>query len=167
MGDSVSTELAYNYAKMALDQELKRFDSLDSKANKFLGLISVVLGVLVSVIGWGFEKFFPPVTSLQCLIVFLLFLIILSLSLAWHYLFKSIKISDFPTLRLDQNVCSQLCTFEEENIRTIIISYQQLLEVHKNVMLLKEKYVEKAYKNISYGAGITLIALFFIMVSQL
>ncbi|MDA0145548.1 hypothetical protein OCT63_15095 [Vibrio sp. RW] len=51
MGDSVSTELAYNYAKMALAQELKRFDSLDSKANKFLGLISVVLGVLVSVIG--------------------------------------------------------------------------------------------------------------------
>ncbi|MNS72062.1 hypothetical protein D3C72_1054590 [compost metagenome] len=111
MVSSASIELAYNYAEMALDQELKRFDSLDSKANKFLGLISVVLGVLVSVIGWGFEKFFPPITAMQCWIVFLLFLIIFNLSFAWHYLFKSIKVSDFPTLKLDNYVSSVLCTF--------------------------------------------------------
>ncbi|PRQ63260.1 hypothetical protein [Vibrio sp. V01_P9A10T6] len=167
MGSSVSIELAYSYAMMALDQELKRFDSLDNKANKFLGLISVVLGVLVSVIGWGFDKFFPPVTAMQCWVVFLLFLIISNLSLAWHYLFKSIKVSDFPTLKLDRNVSSTLCDFEEENIKTIIISYQELLSEHKSVMLVKEYYVEKAYKCISYGAMLTLMALFFIMVSQL
>lgn len=47
------------------------------------------------------------------------------------------------------------------------MSYKELLGIHKNVMQVKELYVEKAYRKISYGAVLTLIALFFIMVSQL
>jgi hypothetical protein len=167
MESSVSIELAYDYAKMSLEQELKRFDSLDSKANKFLSLISVVLGVLVSVIGWGFTEFFPPVTAIQCWVVFLLFLIIFNLSLAWYYLFKSIKVSDITTLKLDCDVAAVLCNFSSENIKTIIRSYQEVREEHKNDMLAKEYYVEKAYKCISIGAMLMLTALFFIMVSQL
>ncbi|WP_282167612.1 hypothetical protein [Shewanella japonica] len=167
MGKSVSEELAYDYAKITLEQELRRFDSLDNKANKFLGFISVFLGVLVSLVGWGFDKFFPPVTVMQCCIVFLLFLIVFSLSLAWHYLFKSLKVAEMPTLKLDNVVCETLCKFEPDNISNIITSYKELLSVHKTAMVKKVEYVESAYNCISFGAIVTLITVFFMMVSQI
>ena len=166
MENSTSIELAYDYAKMSLEQELKRFEALDSKSNSFLSLISVVLGVLVTVIGWGFQKFFPPNTAMKCLIVLLLFLTTSSLSVAWYYLFKSIKVTNFPTLKLDKAVCEKLCDFDAENIKTIIYSYYKLLNTHKDVMFTKVNYVETSYRYISAGAMFTLISLFFIMISQ-
>ena len=100
--------MAYDYAKSSLNHELKRFDALDSKANKFLGLVSAVLGIFASLVGWGFGKFFP-VTAMQCWVVFLLFLIVFGLVGSWFKLFASIRITNMPTLKLEENVHVIIC----------------------------------------------------------
>ncbi|WP_194575691.1 hypothetical protein [Vibrio anguillarum] len=167
MVDSTSIELAYDYAKVALEQELKRFDSLDNKANKFLGLISVALGLLVSVIGWGFDKYFPPETASQCWIVFIMFLTIFGLVLAWSHLFQSIRVAAIPSLKLDNSVCKKLCSDDSDKITLIIETYHDLLQRHKEAMITKESFIEKSYRCISFSGVLILVLLFSIMISQL
>ena len=164
---SIVKEIAYDYAKSSLDHELKRFDSLDAKANKFLGLVSAILGVFVSLIGWGFDKFFPPISFMQCWIVFLLFLIIFGLLQAWFKLFGSIRITNIPTLKLEERACEYLCQENEQVIKDILKVYANLIETHREVMTKKIILVDSAYRYIQFSAVVTIITAFFILVSQL
>ncbi|MGR3064572.1 hypothetical protein ABMY28_21765 [Vibrio vulnificus] len=164
---TIIKEVAYDYAKSSLDHELKRFDALDSKANKFLSLVSVVLGIFVSLIGWGFDKFFPPVSAMQCWVVFLLFLIALGLVGSWFKLFGSIRITNMPTLKLNGQACEDLCQENEKVFRDILKVYASLIEVHRSVMTQKIELVDSAYRHIQFSAIVTLVAAFFILISQL
>ncbi len=71
-----NVEIAYNYAKASLDNEFKTFDSLDNKANKFLGLVTLGIGIVVSLSGWGIDIFLPLSDATSCLSVFILFLLV-------------------------------------------------------------------------------------------
>ena len=159
--------MAYDYAKSSLNHELKRFDALDSKANKFLGLVSAVLGIFASLVGWGFGKFFPPVTAMQCWVVFLLFLIVFGLVGSWFKLFASIRITNMPTLKLEERACDYLCQENEQVIKDILKIYANLIEVHRSVMTQKIELVDSAYRYIQFSAVTTIVTAFFILISQL
>lgn len=159
--------MAYDYAKSSLNHELKRFDALDSKANKFLGLVSAVLGIFVSLIGWGFNKFFPPVSAMQCWVVFLLFVILFGLVVSWFKLFSSIRITNMPTLKLEERACDYLCQENEQVFKDILKIYANLIEAHRSVMTRKIELVDSAYKYIQFSAVVTIVTAFFILISQL
>ncbi|EHU0329514.1 hypothetical protein MW652_001136 [Vibrio vulnificus] len=160
-------EPAHEYAKLSLENELKRFDSLDSKATKFLSFVSVMFGLLISVVTTGFSTFFPPVTKIQCLIVFMLFLLSFSLILSWFYLFRAIKVSDRPVLKLNDDVVSFFYSKETDTDFCVVKSYSDLMQAHKKEMKKKEHLIECAYTCI-FNAGVIFVpTLFFILISKL
>lgn len=159
--------MAYDYAKSSLNHELQRFDVLDSKANKFLGLVSAVLGIFVSLIGWGFNKFFPPVSAMQCWVVFFLFVILFGLVVSWFKLFSSIRITNMPTLKLEERACDYLCQENEQVFKDILKIYANLIKDHRSVMTRKIELVDSAYGYIQFSAVVTIVTAFFILISQL
>ncbi|GAB3536300.1 hypothetical protein GCM10027342_54300 [Photobacterium alginatilyticum] len=159
-------EIAYYYAKASLDNEFKSFDSLDNKANKFLSLVTLGIGLVVSLVGWGFDKFIPLKTASSCITVFLIFVIIFFLSNAWFKLFKSIKVSDVPTIKLNDEVCKILVSPETDVLSEVIGTYSNLVKAHRETMSKKVELLESGYRYIALTAVAILILLFSIVVSQ-
>ncbi|HDO1374142.1 hypothetical protein ACEUCK_07960 [Aeromonas veronii] len=130
-------------------------------------MVSAILGIFASLIGWGFDKFFPPVSSMQCWVVFLLFLIAFGLVGAWFKLFGSIRITNMPTLKLEERACDYLCQDNEQVFKDILKVFANLIEVHRTVMTRKIELVDSAYGYIQFSAVVTIVTAFFILISQL
>lgn len=161
-----NTEIAYNYAKASLDNEFKTFDSLDNKANKFLSLVTLGIGIVVSLISWGFDSFFPPGSWVASVIIFLLFLVVFFLSNAWFYLFKSIKISKVPTILLNEDVIKILLDPSTNVAEQVLSTFSKLNQTHRNVMSKKVKLLESGYTYILLSAVSILLLIFFIVIAK-
>lgn len=161
-----NVEIAYNYAKASLDNEFKTFDSLDNKANKFLGLVTLGIGIVVSLSGWGVDIFLPPSDVTSCLSVFILFLVFFFLSNAWFCLFQSIKISKIPTINLDDKVVDTLLDPATNVAEEVLRTFVKLNEEHRRVMAKKVKLLESAYTYILFSAVSILLLIFVIIIAK-
>ena len=160
-------DVAHEYAKFSLTYELKRFESIDSKAAKFLSFVSVMFGLQITVVSKVFDDFFPPESEMQCVIVFLLFLLSFFLISSWFYLFRAIKVTDVPTLMLKRESTSFLCSKDSVIDAEIVEIYAEVIKAHREVMSRKESLIEAAYRNI-FRAGVVLIpTLFLILITKL
>ncbi|EGR0050512.1 hypothetical protein FR265_23405 [Vibrio vulnificus] len=161
-----NVEIAYNYAKASLDNEFKTFDSLDNKANKFLGLVTLGIGIVVSLSGWGIDIFLPLSDATSCLSVFILFLLVFFLSNAWFCLFKSIKISKVPTINLNDKVIDTLLDPTTDVAKDVLCTFVKLNEAHRSVMAKKVKLLESGYTYIMLSAVSTLLLIFVIVIAK-
>ncbi|HDM8132073.1 hypothetical protein [Vibrio harveyi] len=160
-------EVAHEYAKFSLTYEFKRFESLDSKATKFLSFVSIMFGLLITVVSSFFKDFFPPESPMQCVIVFMLFLLSACLVSSWFYLVRAIKVTDVPALRLTKEATLFLTRSDEGLDSDIIEIYAEIIELHRIAMRKKEKLIEAAYRYI-YRAGVTFLpTLFLILITKL
>ncbi|WP_281517014.1 hypothetical protein, partial [Vibrio parahaemolyticus] len=91
----------------------------------------------------------------------------LGLAGSWFKLFGSIRITNMPTLKLNGQACDDLCQENEKVFRDILKVYASLIEVHRSVMTQKIELVDSAYRHIQFSAIVTLVAAFFILISQL
>ena len=159
-------EVAHEYAKFSLTYELKRFETIDSKATKFLSFVSVMFGLQITVVSKVFDDLFPPESGMQCIIVFLLFLLSVFLISSWFYLFRAIKVTDVPTLMLKEEAASFLCSEDSAIDEEIVKIYACVIDAHRAVMSRKEDLIDCAYRNI-FRAGVILIpTLFLILVTK-
>lgn len=159
-------EIAYNYAKASLDNEFKTFDSLDNKANKFLSLVTLGIGIVISLSGWGINIFLPPSDAISCSSVFLLFLVVFFLSNAWFCIFKSIKISKVPTINLNEKVVDTLLDPTTNVAKEVLSTYVKLNEAHRKVVANKVKLLESGYTYIILSAISTLLLIFVIVIAK-
>ncbi|CAK2509114.1 hypothetical protein VCRA2111O136_40159 [Vibrio crassostreae] len=104
---------------------------------------------------------------MQCWVVFLLFLIVFGLVGSWFKLFASIRITNMPTLKLEERACDYLSQENEQVFKDILKIYANLIEVHRSVMTQKIELVDSAYRYIQFSAVTTIVAAFFILLSQL
>lgn len=161
-----NAEIAFLYAKAALDNEFKTFDSLNTKANNFLSLVTFGIGIVISLSGWGISTLFPIDGFIKALLMFFVFLVLFFLSNAWFAIFRSIKVSSTPTINLSKQAIDTLLDPSVDVSREVLNTFKKLIEVHRNVMSEKVTQLERGYRYISRTAVCILLIVFVAIIAK-
>ena len=160
-------DVAHEYLKQCINSELKRFEMFDTKASRFLNFVSVMLGIVITVVSKQFDTLFPVESFLQSTIIFLLFILAIQLGESWFHLFRALKIIEVPSLELGLSAHEFLCGDEDDIESCIIEIYAKLIAKHREAVEDKNYRLDKAYKCISRCGVLLIPTLFLILINHL
>lgn len=153
-------ELYLTYLKDRYNEELARFDLTENKCQKFLGAITILLGVMTSAVGWGNDILLNPDTPIAWAIVVLIFLAFFAMVWALVFAMSALEIRPFSavpkkdeTLKLFHGKIENDCFIDE-----LIQAYQLVLPSFAEDMKKKTDDIKKMYEAIQ----ITGVCMFFV-----
>lgn len=161
-------EFYYHYARSLLDEDIERYQRIDEKATKFIGLVSTVFAVFTGVVSWIFKNRFPPNTILEWILITLIILTFLALISSWSLLFRTIKLYPVPRLPLSDEIDNLFYNKDFPQIYyDLTLACRNALEMSHKVAKEKENLILKAYKDIAISAWLITISGIFIILVQL
>lgn len=91
----------FKYSQDVFKQELDRFMELDKKAAQYLSTLTIFIGVAGFFVKWIFDNFVPAQSNIEILLIVLAVLILITLLIAWFYIFSVLKMQEIYKLPLD------------------------------------------------------------------
>lgn len=151
----------YHYARKSLDEEISRFQRIDDKSVKLLSSISIIITVFLALFKWVIEDSNVNFTIYVYVISSFIFI---SLSIAWYYFFKALKLQLAPRMPLNDEIFDLV---KKQNMASIHValfkSCKTAVEESFIVIELKAKQLKKGYVSTSVAA--LLLVVFVAMIS--
>lgn len=149
-------EELYRYTKKEFDSEVSKFSRLDDKASKYLSVISV----LVAAFGYSFKLFWVDERGwvdgdfvfIRLASLFFMLCLGFSLSRAWYFAFKAIKVKPVITSPIKDGV---LKLFDKHNLSTIYYTLTRMCirdaKENRKVNENTSEMLGKSYDSLSYA----------------
>jgi len=143
-------EFIYEYGRAALEEELQRFQNIENKSARYLGLLSVGVVAYTVLLRSFSSSIFPPNGFLDyaaCVVVGGTYLAMAS---SWSFLYRSITFSGMPRLQFDKNFIERCESMDLPTIHLALTrSCAEAIEVAREQNSEKVHLLVMAYKEIA------------------
>lgn len=160
--NEISVDAVLDTAKLVYDEELARFNQIESKTNISMAFVGILLGILIS--SFNSESF--KLSELYFSVCF--FFVLKSINLiiicrAFFYFYKSIKTSKYNQFPLKSFVTDEYLKAEPEFTKVeIVATYKRVINENHFLIKNKIKYYDYGNKCSLFG----LILFVFILISE-
>ena len=145
--------LLYDYSRKCLDEDIDRFQLIDLKAEKFLTLVTAVIGIMATVSAWAFQTLMPPVDILTWGLFVAIILTFVCLASSWSLLFRAIKVTKVPRMPLSDQVVTLFWNNDLPDIYYALTkSCRAALDENRKIISMKGDLIVLAYRDISLSA---------------
>lgn len=131
-----SYEFLYEYARQAIDEELKRFEVFEAKASRLGALLTVLIAGLTGGLRFAPVEFFPPQRPIDWAICVLAGFTYLAMASAWGQVLGSLKVIYAPRMPLTTEVIDMI---RSNNLSS---SKYALAQTCKNVLTESRKVIK-------------------------
>lgn len=163
--DMTAKNEAIHYIKDRYAEDQSRFESIESKCEKLMGLLTISIAALGASFRLNSEKLLNPTDTFDWFITGIGLLSFFLLACSWgHALLALKKIRDWPKAPISRESCEYLleCDYEE-TLQHIFNCYVDTMEGTKKILEEKFKNLEKSYNQLGLSA-ISLAAFFTLIV---
>jgi hypothetical protein len=91
----------FDYSKTVFKDELERFKNIEQKASNYLSALTILLAGAGFFVNWVLDRFVPPKSCLEIILVVFSIVILLLIALSWGFLFAVLRLDDLTGLPLD------------------------------------------------------------------
>lgn len=158
----------YDYARKSLDEDIKRFQSIDNKAGKFLTLVSAVFAVFSAITPWIIRNKIPPTDTISWILLIAVGVTFIALVSSWSLLFRAIKLAKVPRMPLTDSVLDMFWGKDFPDIYLALTkSCRVALEENRKITDIKGNLIRKAYAVITFSAWLVAADVVLIVISKL
>lgn len=165
-GKNEKFEFLYEFAKASFDEELTRFRSIEDKASKFIGLLSIMILGYTAIIRFSGKVFFPPENTYQWITIILIFLTFLALVSSWSLLFRTLCLIEMPRLKFDEEYIQE---FKENSFSTnhylLSMACSKVLAEARESNSVKTNLLNIAYRDMTYSAWFLSLSLLMLTIT--
>ena len=135
----------YNHSKSVFNEELNRFNRIDSKAAQYLAVLTLLIGLAAYLGQWLIEYIIPPNGIVDWILLVLGICIFISLILSWYFNFKVLKLHGVYKIPLDDE------TIEFYNSNRLIDIYFAMSKGLKDMLIKNTSKTDNKAKYLTYG----------------
>lgn len=151
--------LALEYLKDRYNEESSRFEHLESKCEKFISLITIIIAVIAGLVSLNGGDIIHPKTKIEWFNFIIFTFACFSIVCCWGHSLLALKIGDTPTLPRSIKVSEYFEAVNEE------LTYLYIYNAHKHTiqklsdeLQKKEKNLEIAYTELVISAWLLSVA---------
>lgn len=159
---------ALSYIRDRYVEEQSRFNHFEEKCGKLVSLLTIVIGIFVSLVGFKSKALFSLDSELDWIVLGLCALLSIVLASAWGHALRALKLGDCPVAaKSRKNADYILSTSSESAFQHIVDCYVDTTEILGKVIDEKAQNLEHAYGEITASAWISALLALFIAIKEL
>ena len=158
----------YEYSRKSLDEELDRFKSLDDKASKLVGFLTLMVAGYTAILKFTNDIYFPPQSFIEWVTCFFILISYILLITVFTNLIRTLRIVNTPRMPLNNEV-SQM--FKDKDLEhsynslsdtccKAVSKSKTILENKSNIIQIAYKYIVLSLISISISVVLLTITAF-------
>ncbi|MBN1141912.1 MAG: hypothetical protein JXB25_09000 [Deltaproteobacteria bacterium] len=157
-----------NYIKDRYIEEQSRFTHFEEKCGKIVTLLTIIIGVFASLVGFKSQTLFGPSGKLDWVILLACSVIAFAMACSWGHALRALKLGECPVAAKSKSNAEYLFTATEEDaFKQIIDCYVDTTEKLTKVIDEKATNLEQAYKNLVLSAWSSIFLVILLVIKEL